>query len=828
MVRTHPTPRPLVGRAALAVLVATLLLAVAGPPDRADALTAPTYVDIEVGSTHACAAMSDGTARCWGNARSGQIGDGTLGDATGFRPVARQVTGLTGAVEVSVGGNHSCARRTDGTVRCWGSAGHAQLGDGSFGEFLTSSTPVAVAGLADATSISSGATHTCATRSTGGVVCWGGNGHGQLGDGTTGNAAQVRLTPVPVVGVLGATKVVAADFSTCAILVGGSVACWGWDAAGQLGDGTTGDAQHHRLTAVSAVGLTGVTDLAGGSAHMCASTALGSVRCWGDNSTGQIGNGTAGYQSVLLPTLVAGLDDAVGVGAGTSHSCVLRATGGIGCWGGGAYGQIGDGTEGGPTGMRLVPTSTSGMGTATDLDGGGRTSCAITAPATARCWGDGTFGQLGDGSAAAGATVRSLLPVVVASTPGTPGTPTVVPGRGSVTVTWTAPASNGGSPLNGYVITPYLGAAAQAPVVAPSSATSKVVTGLTDGATYTFRVAARNETGRGTDTAASASVVPGAVPAAPVIGAALGAPGAVTVRWTAPTDTGGLPLTGYRVTGSAPGTPVITATYLPTSTVQTITGLTNGIPYRFTVRAINDKGSGPASAASNPVEPGVPFHPWSSWDTFVTGTFLDVTAKQPTPAEQSTWVAALAGGTVSKGAFVEALRRGPDNTAAVDPVARLYRAFLGRAPDAGGLRFWIARKRAGTWSVTKMADAFAGSSEFKAKYGTLTNRQFVVRIYDDVLQRAPDPGGVDYWTARLDTKQKTRGGVMVGFSESNEYRTKQRANTDIAIAHTFLLQRAATPSEAAAWSTAMAAGTSHIDLLCELLESAAYAQRFAG
>lgn len=826
MARTWPSDRPTLSRILVVVLITTLALVGTAPARPASAVTAPTYVDLEVGRLHGCAVMSDGTVRCWGFDRSGQIGDGTTGDDVDQRPVPRQVVGLTGAVEVAVGGDHTCARRSDGTVRCWGSGAHAQLGNGSFGEFLISSVPVTVTGLSDAVSISAGGIHTCAVRSTGGVVCWGGNGNGQLGDGTTGNADRVRTTPVAVSGIFGATKVAASDSASCALLVGGSVACWGWGAFGQLGDGTKGDADHNRLTPVSAIGLTGVTDLAGGTDHMCASNAGGSVRCWGYNGRGQVGTGATDTKA-LVPTLVPSLDDAVGVAAGVAHSCIRRANGVVGCWGDAQNGQIGDGAEGDANGQRLIPTAASGIGSATVLDAGGRTTCAIVSPSTVRCWGDDSFGQLGNGRAV-GDPTESLLPIVVGSTPSAPATPTAVAARGSATVSWSVPASTGGSPIAGYTITPYLGATAQAPVTTTGAGTSKTVTGLTDGATYTFRVAARNETGRGSDSPPSTAVVPGALAAAPTIGAALGAPGAVTVRWTAPTDTGGLPITGYRVTGTAPGIPTINATYLPGSTVQTIGGLTNGLPYRFTVRAINDKGTGPPSATSNPVEPGVPFAPYSSWNTFVAGTFTDITASPPTAAEQSAWVAALAGGTVSKGGFVEVLRRGPDNTAAVDPVARLYRAFLGRAPDASGLRFWIARKRAGTWSVTKMADAFAGSSEFKTKYGTLTNRQFVTRIYDDVLQRTADAGGVDYWTAKLDTKQKTRGGVMVGFSESNEYRTKQRANTDIAIAHTFLLRRAATAAEAADWSIRLAAGTTHVDLLCELLESAAFAQRFAG
>jgi hypothetical protein len=163
----------------------------------------------------------------------------------------------------------------------------------------------------------------------------------------------------------------------------------------------------------------------------------------------------------------------------------------------------------------------------------------------------------------------------------------------------------------------------------------------------------------------------------------------------------------------------------------------------------------------------------------------------------------------------------------VDPTVRLYRAFLQRTPDAGGLRYWVGRKRSGTWSITRMADQFATSSEFIRKYGTLTNRQFVTRIYTDVLERTADTAGVDYWTRQLDLRRKTRGQVMVGFSESSEYQRKQAENTDVAVASVFLLGRAPSATEVTDWVTRQKAGTPHRTLVFELLDSSAYATRIA-
>ena len=208
--------------------------------------------------------------------------------------------------------------------------------------------------------------------------------------------------------------------------------------------------------------------------------------------------------------------------------------------------------------------------------------------------------------------------------------------------------------------------------------------------------------------------------------------------------------------------------------------------------------------------------------------FTDLTATAPTASQRSSWIAALGNGSKTPGDLVEGLRRGTDNTTNVDPTARLYRAFLGRTPDAGGLSFWVRRRRTGTWTLTRMADSFATRSEFQRTYGALTNRQFVTRIYTDVLGRTADAAGVDYWTGKLDRKEKTRGQVMVGFSESSEYKRKQADLTDVAVTYIFLLGRAPTTTEVQAWLAARAAGTTPAELARQLLTSAGYAAHIGG
>ncbi len=224
-----------------------------------------------------------------------------------------------------------------------------------------------------------------------------------------------------------------------------------------------------------------------------------------------------------------------------------------------------------------------------------------------------------------------------------------------------------------------------------------------------------------------------------------------------------------------------------------------------------------------PIHAAVTPLPFASWADLVTRQYVDLTGQPPSSSSLSTWVTRLSTGAKTKGELIEALRRGTDNTAHVDPVVRLYRAFLQRTPDSSGLRFWIARHRTGAWTLNRISQQFANSSEFKNKYGTLTNRQFVTRIYTDVLGRTPDAGGVDFWTGQLDSGRRNRGTVMVGFSESTEYKRKQFENTDAAVAHIFLLGRTPTLLEFNGWVSRQQAGTSQAELAKELLTSQAYA-----
>lgn len=336
---------------------------------------------ISAGRSHTCATTRSGRVFCWGWNGSGQLGDGTVRAAP--HPVPRKVLGLTNVSDLSVGGLHTCAIAND-AAWCWGENSFGQLGDDTT---TSRSFPTQVSGLSSGVSaIAAGDLHTCALTKTGTVRCWGWNDHGSLGDATS-----TRRTRPAAVTLPGTANLIAAGGGhTCALTDPGRAWCWGWNISGQLGIGTLVDWS----TPMAVIGPDTFRKVTTGAGRSCAITMDGMAVCWGRNFPhGQLGNGTRIDRDAPTP-VEPPVRDAVLIAAGDGHTCVVVRNGTVKCWGLNDAGQLGDGT----TSDQYGPVPAVGGLPVVAITAGGHHSCALAADGSLVCWGSNQFGQLGDGT----------------------------------------------------------------------------------------------------------------------------------------------------------------------------------------------------------------------------------------------------------------------------------------------------------------------------------------------------------------------------------------------------------------------------------------------
>jgi len=337
-------------------------------------------LSVAAGDSHTCARLSGGAVRCWGNNDVGALGDGHT--ELVMQPTA--VVGVSSGVSsLSSGGLNTCARIQTGALRCWGSNRVGTLGVGNLDQYLN---PVTVMGVG-AGLVSAGYWHVCAVLVNGTARCWGGNGDGELGTGDFSG----RTLPTDVVGVSSFVGIDVGEAHTCAVTQVGELWCWGNNMFGQLGDGSTTD----RSIPVRVYGISGeVRAVSGGNEHTCALNDSGTAYCWGNNNRGQLGNGS--LQGRLSPSAVVGLGSGlVEITSGGFHSCALTADGSVFCWGDNGSGQLGDGSFV----DRPNPIAVSGLGgVAIAVSAGELHTCAVLSGGVVRCWGGNEKAQLGDGT----------------------------------------------------------------------------------------------------------------------------------------------------------------------------------------------------------------------------------------------------------------------------------------------------------------------------------------------------------------------------------------------------------------------------------------------
>lgn len=334
---------------------------------------------LALGRAHACAVKADYTVACWGFNNQGQLGTGGTADA----PAPVGVAGLDRVIAVAVGSRgssyllkwgQSCAVQAEGGLWCWGQDVNG----------VDQPTPQAVAGVANAVAVAVGSGHACYLGRDTRVRCWGFNIAGELGNGEVGNPqATPGLVTANGVPLSGVKAIGAGDQWTCALFMGGTVSCWG--------QGFNGNADP---TPQPVGNLSGATALSVGSRHACALVAGGAVRCWGFGGNGQLGDG--GLATSTSAVAVTGLTGVSSIAAGVSdnrgpgHTCAQRSSGDVVCWG---AANLGNGSS-----SATVPGApVTGLADIDAVAAGSGSTCALRTDGQVLCWGGNFYGQLGVG-----------------------------------------------------------------------------------------------------------------------------------------------------------------------------------------------------------------------------------------------------------------------------------------------------------------------------------------------------------------------------------------------------------------------------------------------
>jgi alpha-tubulin suppressor-like RCC1 family protein len=408
-------------RALLIMAVASAAVCASASGDQSSSPATPAAGQLTAGAHHTCAVLT-GAVRCWGFG-----GDGRLGYANTTSIGDDETPGSVGpldlgagrtAVAISAGNAHTCAVLDDGTLRCWGFGGNGRLGYANTAnigddEAPGATGPVNLGAGRTARAVSSGFANTCAILDDGSIRCWGYANDGRLGYGNTNDIGDDETPgsagPVDVGAGRTAVAVTTGATHTCALLDNGTVRCWGSGGFGQLGYGN-GDVigDDEKPSAAGPVDLGAgrtATAISAGGSHTCAILDNGTVRCWGTGGNGELGYGnTASVGATQTPAAAGPVDLGAGrtakaISSGSSHTCAILDNGTVRCWGSGSFGQLGYASP-----ANIGDNETPAAAGPVDL-GSGRTAIAISAgdfhtcarldDASIRCWGYGANGRLG-------------------------------------------------------------------------------------------------------------------------------------------------------------------------------------------------------------------------------------------------------------------------------------------------------------------------------------------------------------------------------------------------------------------------------------------------
>ncbi len=345
---------------------------------------------VSAGAGFTCAVRRDGTAFCWGGNDHGELGSASA--ATTALSPQRVATGLKFA-SVTSGLWYACGLTVAGVAYCWGNVGeylNERPGGAPGpvpGDRHARRLPVKITDDLTFVSLSAGYDHVCGVTGVGAVFCWGGNEHGELGDGSKTSTSK----PVRVASDVRFRSVSAGVAHTCAVATDGRVYCWGSGAAGALGNGS----ETSSARPVAVVAAVRFTSVSAGTSYTCAVSTAGAAYCWGLNEFGELGNGTT--RGTMTPRTVVGKHVFRSVSAnrtsGKNTTCGVAVGGAALCWGWesetlGQYDVSEQGTPGTVVGDLLFQSVSVGLSHA----------CGMTTDGNVYCWGDNRYGQLGDGS----------------------------------------------------------------------------------------------------------------------------------------------------------------------------------------------------------------------------------------------------------------------------------------------------------------------------------------------------------------------------------------------------------------------------------------------